>query len=243
MGNVSDSLIIITFGICVFIFGLYLFKKKRLIEDIPTSKIRSIAMGLVEIYGKIVPADKILTSPFTQKNCVYYRYLIERLENSEKSSKWVKIKEGEDRTLFYLQDETGKVLVDPKGAEIDIPPSFEFTSGIGKDPPQQIKNFLQANKISFEGFLGINKTMRFREYILEPNNNLYIMGTAGDNPFMEEGWAQTGIEDVMIQKGENIYYISDKSEKEVVKRLGWQSVLSILGGALLIVFGVLNLLK
>ena len=61
-----------------FFAGLFLFwkgfswlKQKRLIENIPTSKIRSIAMGLVEIYGEVVPTqEKILKSPFTNKDCV-----------------------------------------------------------------------------------------------------------------------------------------------------------------------------
>ena len=49
------------FGVLLLIVGLYLFynslknlKKKRLFENIPTSKMRSVAMGLVELKGKIL---------------------------------------------------------------------------------------------------------------------------------------------------------------------------------------------
>ena len=85
--------------------------------------------------------------------------------------------------------------------------------------------------------------MRFTEYCILPGSKIYILGTAGDNPFMEEGWAQFGIEDVMIQKDENIYYISDKSEKEILAHLKWKSILCIILGIFLITFGLLLFLS
>ncbi|MBW2968259.1 hypothetical protein KY362_07270, partial [Candidatus Woesearchaeota archaeon] len=63
------------FGIYLFIKGFSWFRLKRMVENIPTSKIRSLAMGLVEIYGSVVLfEDKVLKSPFTGKDCVYYKY-------------------------------------------------------------------------------------------------------------------------------------------------------------------------
>ncbi|MDD5086676.1 MAG: hypothetical protein PHV16_02895, partial [Candidatus Nanoarchaeia archaeon] len=58
-------------GVFLFWEGIKTLKHKRLIENIPTSKIRSLAMGLVEIYGEVVPAYKeVLKSPFSNKDCV-----------------------------------------------------------------------------------------------------------------------------------------------------------------------------
>lgn len=242
MTDIGGVLLTFSFGVFLFLLGIYYFKRKRLIEDIPTSKIRSLAMGLVEIYGEVVPIkDKILKSPFTQKDCVYYKYVIEELKKSGKRAKWVIVKMGGKCTHFYLQDETGSVLVDPNGAEIDLPPTFTFESGLGRDPPEPIKNFLRENNISFEGLFGINKTMRFREYCIQPKDKLYIMGTAGDNPFVEEGWAQTSVEDIMIQKGDNIYYISNRSEKEVAKKFKWMSIGGMVFGGLLIIISLASL--
>ena len=45
-------------GLVFFLKGFGWLKRKRLIENIPTSTIRSLAMGLVEIYGAVVPAKK-----------------------------------------------------------------------------------------------------------------------------------------------------------------------------------------
>lgn len=227
-------------GLYYFIKGFGWLKQKRLIENTPTSKIRSIAMGLVEIYGAVVPKEAgILKSAFSAKDCVYCKYTIEEYRSSGKSHQWVTVKSGEMAVPFFLKDETGAVLVDPKEANMEIPMDFEFRSGWNNDPPQQIQQFLISNGMDFEGFLGFNKTMRYREYIIEPGNNLYVMGTAADNPdFSHMGGADAvNSAHIRIQKGANdkTYYISDRPEKEILKGLRWKSFLGIFGGGVLAV--------
>ena len=237
---------IITFsiGIILFAWGLICFRKKRLIENIPTSKIRSIAMGLVEIYGKVVPQKgNILKSPFSQNDCVYYKYKIEELRSSGKSTYWATVKKDWDCRTFYLKDETGMVLVDPRDANIDVSVDNVFKSSLGKDPPDSVKQFLQSCNVAFEGpIFGINKTMRYSEYFIAPKDKLYIMGTATDNPFVEEASAIEGVEDVIIKKGkhEKIYYISDKSERLILRQLKGLTALGLVVGSLLIIIGLIS---
>ncbi len=270
-------------GIILFVKGIGWMRKRRLIENIPTSKVRSLAMGLVEIFGEAVPAQgKILKSPFSGKDCIYYRYIIDEYRSSGKSSRWVTVDKGDSHENFYLKDDTGSVLVDPGGANVDIPMDFEFGSGLGKDPPKPVREFLEKHGIDFEhgrffrrhmfgfrftkmelkgvgsgGFAGrerphhflkdlltLNKKMRFREYFIAPGDKLYILGTAGDNPYMEEGTAKHGTEDVMIHKGSNekTYYISDRPEKKILRKLLWKTAGGILGGGFLTVGSLFILL-
>ena len=220
-------------GLYYFVKGLSWLKQKRLIENTPTSKIRSLAMGLVEIYGEVVPVEgKLLKSPFSIKDCVYCKYVIEEYRRSGKNSHWVTVKGDEKMAPFYIKDDTGVVLVDPKGAKMEIPMDFEFRSGWGRDPPESVKQFLKNNKMNFEDFLGFNKTMRYREYIIEPKNGLYVMGTAGSNPFAEVGNLSENAAGIMIQKGVNDknYYISDRQEKEILKDLQQNVILGVCGG-------------
>jgi hypothetical protein len=130
------------------------------------------------------------------------------------------IKNEEQRGLFYLKDDTGMVLIDPTGATIEARRDFEYQSSLWKDPPEQVIRFLTANNLAHEGFFGLNKTMRYRETIIIPDDTLYIMGTAGEKPFNKE-MTTNHIESIMIQKGKNEkqYYISDKSEKQILKNL------------------------
>jgi hypothetical protein len=231
-------------GIILFIWGLYSFKWKRLIENIPTSKIRSIAMGLVEIFGEVIPVKgQILKSPFSRKDCVYYRYHIEELRSSGKNTQWVTVKKGEEIRYFYLKDETGMVLINPAKAKIDIPKDNVFDSKMGKDPPATALPFLYANQVSYEGFLfKINKTMRYTEYFIAPGDKLFIIGTADDNPFVKEGSAEIGNYDIMIKKGKHdkIYYISDKSEKKILFWVNVKTYVGFILGALFIILGIIG---
>jgi len=236
------GLFLVLIGIVLFVVGLYFFKKRQLIADTPTSKIRSIAMGLVEICGQVIPIkERLFRSPFTDKECVYYQFTVEEYRSSGKNSQWVTVKKEEQRGLFYLKDESGKVLIDPTGAQIDARKDFEYQSGLGKDPPEQVIRFLAANNLSHDGFFGLNKTMRYRETIIVPDEPLYIMGTAGENSMKTEG-TEDHVDSIMIQKGkyEKHYYISDKSEKQILSNLALSTygvwgvgVAFIIGGAIL----------
>jgi hypothetical protein len=234
------GLVICLVGVGLFIFGFYFYKKKRLIEDIPTSKIRSLTMGLVEVYGQVVSIpEHLLTSPFTEKDCVYYRYTVEEYRSTGKSAHWVTIKKGEERRVFYLQDETGMVLIDPTDASIEAARDFECKSGLGDDPPDMVMRFLAANNIAYEGLLGMNKTMRFRESILVPTESVYIMGCADENTY-EDAVLNQGISHTMIRKGrqEKMFFISDKKERDILREFTWKTVGGVVGGFLCIVIGV-----
>ena len=233
-------------GIVLFWNGIKLLKQKRLIENIPTSKIRSLAMGLVEIYGEVVPAYKeILKSPFSNKDCVYYSYTIDEYRSSGKSSRWVNVKKDSQGQPFYLKDDTGGVLIDSKGAKINISRDFEFKTGFGRKTPDTVINFLKSNGMSNKTLFGFDKTMRYREYFIAPKDKLYIMGTAADNPFVEDGTAKNNIDDIMIQKGKNekIYYISDKPENALLKEVKWKMLGCIFGGACLSLISLTIILK
>jgi hypothetical protein len=241
----SDDLIewgFIGLGVGIYLFykGFSWFKLKRLIENTPTSKIRSLAMGLVEIYGSVVPYQKkLLKSPLTDSDCVYYSYRIEVRRGSGKNRHWATIKKGSDSVHFNLKDDTGSVLVDSKGAKVDIPPNLctqTYTSGLHS---RSIKSFLEKSDIKYK-FLGLNKNMRFTEYHIAPKDKLYILGSAGDNPFVENATAQKNEDDIMIQKGdtEKVFYISDSHETKILKSLKWKTIGGFFGGGALIVVGL-----
>lgn len=225
-------------GVGSFIGSFKRMREKRLIENTPTSKVRSIAMGLVELKGKAVASPSYkLKSPFSGKPCVYYRYTIEEFKKRRKNSEWVTIRNFSPKTFFFLQDETGSVLVNPENARIDIPYDFEFNSSMGQDPPKKVIDFLKSEKVRYEGLFGINRRMRFREYLIEEKNDLFIFGTAGDNPFVEDATGTKNEQDIMIHKGSrgSLFVISDKSEKGILNKLNVSVYLGLIGGPVLAV--------
>ncbi|MBI5636302.1 hypothetical protein HY993_05040 [Candidatus Micrarchaeota archaeon] len=232
-------------GIFLFYQGFKWMRQKQLIESTPTSKIRSLAMGLVEIFGNVIPSEgKILKSPFSNSDCVYYRYTVEEYKNHGKRSQWDTIMTGDGRELFFLKDDTGMVLVDSNGAEIDIPQDNQYQTGglFGKPVPKTIESFLKTKNASATGFLGIGRQLRFTEWFIAPKDKLYILGTAADNPFVKT--SSRNEENIIIKKGSNesTYFISDKSEAQVLSGFKWKVWGGLLGGSALILICLLALL-
>ena len=223
----------IIISIVCLVLGFKSWHLKRLIENTPTSKIRSIAMGLVEIYGTIhQPFNKFLTSPFANKECAYYKYTIEELRRSKNGTYWAQIKTGEQRTLFYLKDKTGEVLVDPQSATITMLSTYEKQISTFTSAPPAIKQFCTRNNINLTNFFGFGRTLRFKETTLAHNDKAYILGTAADNPHKEEATAQKGVEDVMIQKGKHgVYYISNQPETTILLWMALKAYGGVYGGA------------
>ena len=123
--------------------------------------------------------------------------------------------------MFYIKDETDKILVDPTKANIDISKSNVYNSSLGKDPPYNVIRFLETQNISFEGPLfKMNRRMRYTEYLIKPNDTLYIMGTVEDNPFVQDASVVEGVDDMVFTKGKNVkfYCISDKIEKKIQRK-------------------------
>lgn len=238
MQNPFTVLIFMIIGIVLLVKGFLMHRRKRLIQDLPTSKIRALAMGLVEIKGKATHHKlNLFKSPINHKECVYYKFTIEEYKKQGKSSKWVLIQKDERREPFQIQDETGSVLVNPQGAAIDIPIDYEYESSFGRDPPKIVMEYLARRNISFENIFGLNKTMRYREYYIAPNDKLFILGTAGKNTLVASALKNT--DNIIIQTGpkDMPFYISDKKEEEITKSLNWKSIALIIGGTILFSLG------
>lgn len=218
------------FGVYIFFNGFKHLREKQLIQNTPTSKIRSIAMGPVEIFGKTVKKkNSDIISPFSGKSCVWCRYTVEEYRSNGKSSSWHTIVDETKKDLFYLEDNTGSVLVDPEFAEVEIPVRYEEESSLfGKKLTARTLSFLESRKISKM------KTLRVREYYLLPGEETYIYGTAGDNPYTKA--KAKNEENIMIQKGKNekFFYISNKAEKDVLKRYDFIIYGGLIGGSVLI---------
>jgi hypothetical protein len=156
-------------GIGLFFYGFRLLQRRRLILDTPFSKIRSASMGMVEV---------------TARPCYYYRTLVWEWKQSGKNKTWVKVA-GECMHLpFFVDDNTGRLLIDPRGADLDLHRDFEqefcdsfFTS---KEPvPGNVRSFLSRH-----GIATYNK-IKVEEYCIKPKNSLFILGTLGENPGLE----------------------------------------------------------
>jgi len=121
----------------------------RLIEDTPTAKIRSAPQGYVELEGtgKMMDGPPIIAK-LSGLPCVWFRYKIEEYVETGKNNekRWETIDKGESTETFWLQDETGRVVIDPEGADIsprhkDRWRSSSSMGGIARQPVRASRFF------------------------------------------------------------------------------------------------------
>jgi hypothetical protein len=164
-------------GIWAFFYGFKKLRRKRLIENIPTSTVRGLAMGLVELIGVVRPAS-ILRSPLAGTECAAYKFQVEEYRSSGKSGRWETVAHGDSFSCpFYLEDATGKVKIYPSGSELYWQPDYTFETGFGKTMPENLTKFMEENGIKSRNWL-FAKTMRFTEWHFQGGSPIYVLGTA-----------------------------------------------------------------
>lgn len=170
-------------GVYWFYKGFRLLQRKRLILNTPASKIRSASMGLVEISGQAT-GPYVITSPLKQVECYYYRSVAWELKQCGKNSEWVKVAEEVLQVPFYLDDSTDKVLVDPRGAEMDLHCDMQeqYHRSVlfeGPEMPGSVADFLVRHGADPD------KRIKVEEYCIKPKNFLFILGTLSQNPGLD----------------------------------------------------------
>ncbi len=106
-----------------FSFAFRFLRRARIIQDTPTSKIRSAAQGYLELEGRgeLMEGEPIV-APLTGQTCTWYRYKVDKREvrysNGKRRETWRTLDKATSDSLFLLVDDTGKCIVDPEGAEV-----------------------------------------------------------------------------------------------------------------------------
>src|SRR5882724_12062611 len=106
-------------GVFLFFRGFPFLKRKQLIQDIPSSTVRSASLGTVEISGTVV-GPYTLIAPLSESDCFYYHAMARGTSGEEKKASAEIL-----YAPFFLDDGTGRVLVDPRGAEAELRPSVD----------------------------------------------------------------------------------------------------------------------
>lgn len=215
-------------GLGLFVYGWMVRRRKHLIESIPTSTIRSLALGLVEISGQAQPEENLLSAPFSGLPCVFYSYAVEERVGSGKNARWETIAKSTSEQPFFVSDTTGRVLVVPLGAELILPDERTYRNDWFGELSSTTIAGLNRLGISTERWIG-SKTLRCREAFIQPEEQVYVLGTA-----LEQSGAKELVENsarlyIGISQ-DHEFIISDRSEKDLLFRLQWQMLAYGAGG-------------
>lgn len=225
-------------GIPLLYGGLSKYLLIQKINNTPTSKVRSAAVGLVELFGKAVPMEKA-QSPISKADCVYWRVKGEYYR-SGKHGGWRNMLDLMSAPDFFLEDETGKMLISPYGgkapvlgekfsgkeiAQVEIPADLVSTGHLTdkgflgllqrKKLDERVLAWLDANpNIKSQAERHGSMELRFAEYFIAEGDSVYVLGDAEPR---EGSSSQVAYENLVLKKGQNkIMFISDSREKRLV---------------------------
>ncbi len=183
-----------------------------------------------EING-VIECEQPIESELAKERCVHYRMSVEReweedyeeeyTEKDPSSGRMVRktrrgTRKGSDSvasnsrsTRFYVRDETGTILVDPEGANIDIEQVLDRFEPGSSASRGNISFGGRSFSIGGSRDSGRRRTLgyHFKEWVLPLNRRVYILGAASD---------RSG--ELMVQKPRENgkFFISLKSEEELV---------------------------
>jgi hypothetical protein len=207
-------------------------RRRRLLENLPTSKTTGVFMGLVELKVTAETDGPPLCSHITQRACFYYYWKIEEkwshwtIEKGKikRESGWTKIASGERMIPFQLKDDRGSILIHPQGAKIE---AVELLDTICKrnDP-------LYYGKGPAEAVSHSKHERRFYEIGIPVHQKLYVMGKARERQ-------DTVAPEIAADPQSPMFLISAWTEDEVRKRYKGSLIKWVLGGIALLVGGLL----
>ncbi len=115
----------------------------------------------VEVSGTANGPCSII-SPLSETECYFYRATLPRHLDCQETL----------CVAFFLDDGTGRLLIDPRGAQTDLQPSFsedvEWDSA-----PDYIRHFLSRHGVRSGQVVG---------YCIRANDRLFVTGTPQDSP-------------------------------------------------------------
>jgi hypothetical protein len=177
-------------GIVWFVKGFQELKIKRTIQNIPTSKINTGAVGTnVEIKGKIiVEREKLVTAPISGQQCALYHLEIQQERRRKNSTYWQTIDQFYSHEGFYIDDQSGATaLVLVGGAKIKREGqtnNIYINSNNFDEIPLTLRKALTENQKKIKRFK-LKKTSwlfsskyRVLEWRFKPNEEVYVLGHA-----------------------------------------------------------------
>jgi hypothetical protein len=211
-------------------------KRRRLVDNLPTSKTTGVFIGLVEVKGT-VECDAPLTSFLAACRCAQYAWSVEEewertvtetyTDSDGKTqtrrrteSGWSTVASGGEAVPFYLQDDCGAVRIQPEGAELE--PLETFNERCTRLDP------LYYEKGPASSIMHSTGRRRFHETAFPLHTPIFVMGQARER---QDAVAA----EIAADPAAPMFLISTRSEEEISSGFGWSLWGWLIFGALLLV--------
>ena len=184
------------------------YKYARLIENVPTAKIRSASQGYVELIGttKLMDGPPII-SPVSGTRCVWFRYTIEEQITEYEGKGRIKsrckvIKKHSSDDIFLLDDTSDQCVIDPDDANVitkrknrwykrDTLPARRYTEWtiLEGDYLYALGDFQTVASVEDTSLKNM-MTATLKDWKQDPNDLLHRYDTNRDGQLSQQEWEQ-----------------------------------------------------
>lgn len=213
--------IIVLIGLIVF-FGYFFSKKTIILRKLKKSASQKMAHVIdgefAKITGKVEYTGSPLTAPLSGRTCAYYHVKVEQRVSTGKSSHWKTIIEEEVAGSFGIREGDYCARIDGNKVKSYIVDDRKYSSGFLNDASGVLQQYLKNHGQESENFLGMNKTIRYREGVLEEGELISVMGKCRWEKAESGQWSDSYGKVLVISPTEkDAVYLSD--DPETVKQL------------------------
>jgi len=211
-------------GILFIALGLRANRRKRLLQNLPTSRTTGVFIGLVELKGT-AESEAPLTSHLAERKCVHYQWSVEERwsrtvtetytdskgnvrTRTRTESGWKTVDSGGESQPFYLRDDEGAVLVRPSGATIE--PQCVFSEHCGRSHP------LYYGKGPQTAVMHSDHRRRFTEQAIPLHHPIFVVGRARER-------SDIVAPEIAADDGAAMFLISTRSEDQVTRGFAWSA--------------------
>ncbi len=147
---------------------------RRKLQKTVEKKISSFQNGeSAKVVGTIKFIGKPLIAPLSGRQCVYYHVLVE--ENTGKDN-WKTLIEEEIAGNVIIKDGNHYAVVETGMVKSYLVDDKKYKSGFLNDATETLTEYLLKHNCKSIGFFGMNKTIRYKEGILEEGEIIAVAG-------------------------------------------------------------------
>jgi hypothetical protein len=257
VGSAVVNLLVVAVGVFLLYVGFRAYRFGRVIRDTPTASPGSVAAGRAEVEGTVKPDGEPIEAPFTGEACVCLDWTLEERVRDGDEYEWVE-RAAETRVEpFYLEGDTGEVLVcadehpdvetlpweyDSRRFEVREQEAVEqFLREFGADDgrgtrtnPAVTENPATTTQPgvtgSEDGMAPDEVKWRYITRLIPPGTDLYVFGSLALQPGRSEiGFA--------TDQTTGRFIISRTSEKWTAAGAYWLGLVALSAGLLFVLWG------
>lgn len=222
LGGSCFGLLFVGIGGYIMNNGRKIRAQSARIRDTETTHISGLQPGTVEVKGtaRLTEGATVIESPIEMKDVLAAHVKVEQWEGGgEAGGSWTTIHEEETGVPMTVDDGTGEIRVElPVDGELNVEQTQTKVDS-GDDPPERIQRYVE-NEASIDeatrhqyGPLSTGDRRRYSEGVIEPGEDVYVLGTAREG---QGDWGERNyVIDEPTETGD--FILSDKSKEQLVQ--------------------------